>query len=411
MEQHSVLKLTDQLVAGLSAKFASADYQASIKSIKEATDTGTFEIVVSTDDTDRHGEIVDQAGLDKSAYMTNPVVLWGHNHSEMPVGITDEVYTRNLGTQMQTVARGRFAPHEFAQTLRSLYEAGMLKTASIGFIPKEYDGNRITKAELLEWSFVSIPANPYALALGKSGFSIPELLAKGILVEVSKTGDDVDNNGIDNEPGDTTEEVTAPVQEDEKVEEVAEVTEGDVADDVAEEVAEVEEKGAIAEQVADEEARQLKWANFKELDKLYWAFCSVYFADETPVDDFASLKAEFVQLISGESVESRLNNEYDIEVVKALDVFVAKAGRVLSASNRTKVENAISALEEVIAADSKEDKAHAPEREPSVDDAEGVIKGRKAMQELSTALSNVLHQMKEDAKANGQRVRSKSWGK
>ena len=56
----------------------------------------------------------------------------------------------------------------FAQQVRKLYEFGLSKgegvgcTTSVGFIPKEFDENArntIIKAELLEFSFVPIPAN------------------------------------------------------------------------------------------------------------------------------------------------------------------------------------------------------------------------------------------------------------
>lgn len=63
-----------------------------------------------------------------------------------------------------------FASTEKAQMLRQLYDEGIIKTVSVGFIPKERDTNDqkvITKAELLEVSFVPIPANPNALSIQK----------------------------------------------------------------------------------------------------------------------------------------------------------------------------------------------------------------------------------------------------
>jgi phage head maturation protease len=43
-----------------------------------------------------------------------------------------------------------------------------VKTVSIGFIPKQRSSNDrtiITKSEMLEFSFVAVPANPEALSL------------------------------------------------------------------------------------------------------------------------------------------------------------------------------------------------------------------------------------------------------
>jgi hypothetical protein len=60
------------------------------------------------------------------------------------------------------------------------WERKFLNTVSIGFIPLERseDGRTITKAELLEFSIVPIPANPQALRL--SGFTDPEIKALGV---------------------------------------------------------------------------------------------------------------------------------------------------------------------------------------------------------------------------------------
>lgn len=403
MDNDTAKKLTEQIANEMSAKFASSDFQNLIKSMKGLTDTGTFEMVISTDNIDRHGEIVDQKGIDFTNYMTNPVVLWGHNHNQIPVGVTDEIYTRVVGSQVQTVAKGRFAPHEFAQTLRQLFDAGMLKTSSIGFIPLEYNGNVITKSELLEWSFVSIPANPYALALGKSGFNVAELVAKGVVIEETKTGDDINNDEIE-KPDDA--EIT-PAEE-KPVDEVVETDTTETVDDTASvQETETEEKGAIADTVAEQDMRKLKWDKFAQLDKLYWAFCDVYFDDETPVEDFETLKAEFVALLGGATQpESRLVAERDFDEVKSKHVHTVKAGRVLSSANRDKIVGAISALEEVLSiADTSE-----TTDEKAIDDTDGVLGKnadveavqdfltlRKGVQSLAGVLNDVLKTSKQNA--------------
>ena len=403
MDNDTAKKLTDQIAKDMLAKFASPEFQTFIKSVNDATDTGTFEMVISTDNIDRHGEIVDQKGIDFTNYMTNPVVLWGHNHNQIPVGVTDEIYTRVVGSQVQTVAKGRFAPHEFAQTLRQLYDAGMLKTSSIGFIPLEHNGNVITKSELLEWSFVSIPANPYALALGKSGFNVAELVAKGVVIEETKTGDDINNDEIE-KPDDA--EIT-PAEE-KPVDEVVETDTTETIDDTASvQENETEEKGAIADTVAEQDMRKLKWDKFAQLDKLYWAFCDVYFDDETPVEDFETLKAEFVALLGGATQpESRLVAERDFDEVKSKHVRTVKAGRVLSTANRDKIVGAISALEEVLSIADASETTDAK----AIDDTDGVLGKnadveavqdfltlRKGVQSLAGVLNDVLKTSKQNA--------------
>jgi hypothetical protein len=340
--------------------------------------------------------------------MTNPVVLWGHNHNQIPVGVTDEIYTRVIGAQTQTVAKGRFAPHEFAQTLRQLYDAGMLKTSSIGFIPFEYQGNVIIKSELLEWSFVSIPANPYALALGKSGFNIAELISKGVVVEEVKTGDDINNDEIEQptETIETTDDVEVTPAEEKPIEEPTQPETVETPVDDTASVQDVEEKGAIADTVAEQDMRVMKWNKFAQLDKLYWAFCDVYFDDETPVEDFDVLKSEFIALLGDTQVESRLIAERDMDAVKAKHVATIKAGRVLSSANKEKIVTAISALEEVLAmADTSETTDEkAIVKTNGVHGANGDVEAledflalRKGVQSLAGLFNDVLKDGKERA--------------
>jgi len=135
-----------------------------LANIKDAGDFGTFEVIASSESVDRQGEIVLQEGIDIKNYMNNPVILFGHDYWSLPIGKATEI-VRQVG---KTVVRGVFASAEanpLAQQVRRLYEEGILKAVSIGFIPKEYNGNQITKSELLELSFVPVPANPEALSV------------------------------------------------------------------------------------------------------------------------------------------------------------------------------------------------------------------------------------------------------
>lgn len=160
-------KFSQDLKAALVESLASAGVKELIAKTKAAEDSGTFEVVISTADQDRQGEIVDQSGWDFANYLKNPVVLWAHDYASLPIAVTDEIKTVN-GV---TIAKGRFAPEDanpFAQQVRKLYDLKMLQTTSVGFIAKEMEENTITKAELLEFSFVPVPANPFALSLRKA---------------------------------------------------------------------------------------------------------------------------------------------------------------------------------------------------------------------------------------------------
>ncbi len=169
--------ITQEISEKIFAYVSTLETQSFIKTMKDGTsDSGTFEVVISTADQDRQGEIVDQLGWDLNHYKNNPIVLWGHNYSGLPIGVTDSIEM----VDGKLVAKGRFAPEDanpFAQQVRKLYDAKILRTTSVGFIAREMDGNRVTKAELLEFSFVPVPANPMALSLMKT-FVGEEIITK-----------------------------------------------------------------------------------------------------------------------------------------------------------------------------------------------------------------------------------------
>jgi hypothetical protein len=175
-------KLTEEIKTKIAEQLQTKEVQDFIVKTKAAEDAGSFEVVVSTADIDRQGETIDQNGWDLSFYRMNPVVLWAHDYFSLPIGITTEIEVRDG----KLIAKGIFAPEDanpFAQQVRRLYDLKIVRATSVGFIPREYEGNKITKAELLEFSFVPVPANPFALSLSKAqslGLDLPMLATKGI---------------------------------------------------------------------------------------------------------------------------------------------------------------------------------------------------------------------------------------
>lgn len=175
-------KFTDEMLSAFNKALESETARKTIEETKDASETnGRFKVVITTDHIDRYNEIVDMDGWETELYMKNPVVLWGHSHFTLPIGVTESLRKVELeGGHKGLVAEGTFASHEFAQTIRSLYDEGIIKATSVGFIAKEMEGNKITKAELLEFSFVSVPANAYALSqLGAE--RVAELVCKGVV--------------------------------------------------------------------------------------------------------------------------------------------------------------------------------------------------------------------------------------
>jgi len=122
--------------------------------------------VVATDFTeDRDGERISVDGLDLKNFKKNPIMMFGHNHQNLPIGTATKIAKDNK--------RMTFEPNfsiatQFARDVKALWDEGVLKSVSIGFIPKEREKNVWTKSELLEISIVNVPSNPNALAMAKS---------------------------------------------------------------------------------------------------------------------------------------------------------------------------------------------------------------------------------------------------
>ncbi len=134
---------------------------------------GPVTFVLSTDEVDRHGDVVSADGWRLEAYRENPVLLWAHDYRHPAIG-------RALSVWMEPhrlLAKVEFAPSVFAQEVASLYAAGFQWGVSVGFRPMRWEerresrtgalvGLRYLEQELLEVSAVPVPANRSALRRG-----------------------------------------------------------------------------------------------------------------------------------------------------------------------------------------------------------------------------------------------------
>src|SRR5579885_3211379 len=162
--------------------------QDAVAEIKASGDGGTFKVIISTSHEDRQGDSLDQSKWQLDNYKNNPVVLWAHDYYNPPIGICTDIYLENG----KLVAEGKFASealNPFASQIAGLYEAGYINTTSVGYIQHE-DG----ALELLEFSFVPVPANPYALSMRdvkRLNLNTAELVMKGIrfVTKADQAGD------------------------------------------------------------------------------------------------------------------------------------------------------------------------------------------------------------------------------
>ena len=126
--------------------------------------------VLSTDEVDRHGDVIAADGWKLESYRNNPVFMWAHDYARPVIGRAVETWTE----PHRLLARVEFAPTQFAQEVAMLYQAGYQRGVSVGFRPLRFEerrhektgaflGIRFLEQELLEASAVPIPANRNAL--------------------------------------------------------------------------------------------------------------------------------------------------------------------------------------------------------------------------------------------------------
>ena len=172
--------------------------QAQVKAVDK--EEGVFEVIASSGKVDRLGDTIDPNGWYLKNYKKNPVILWSHNTGGFgtvavpPVGKADKIWIKD-GKQL--MIKGHFADTPFAQELKTLVDGGFLNAVSVGFLPLVEDkkgmidiegkmfrranddevkkgiydseyGEKFTHQELLELSWVSVPALPQALVSAKA---------------------------------------------------------------------------------------------------------------------------------------------------------------------------------------------------------------------------------------------------
>lgn len=273
-----------------------------------------FSIIASTNAVDRQGDVVDQSGWDLTNFKKNPVLLWAHDYSALPIG---KVVSTEI-VKGQLVADFVFATAEanpVAQQIKRLYEEGIVNASSVGFIPRERQGNTITRSELLELSLVPVPANQEALR---------RAVSKGFDADFIKT-------------------IEASI--------------------------EVVDKGAVAEMLHNEsmcymcgqmaecgmdymcDMCEAKMDNYSEVQEIMSALWTVYFNPSTAPEDFGTLITETTELLQG-LAEGKEMGEMKTAVAKAIGSteakdFVArreKVGAKLSKESLAIIDKAMEAM-------------------------------------------------------------------
>lgn len=324
-----------------------------IKGLIEKTAAGGYRVIASTAAIDRQGDSIDQSGWDTLNFMKNPVMLWAHDYSSLPVAKVLALPADARGL----VADYEFAPAEgnpMAAQLKILVDEGFVNAVSVGFIPKERNGNVITKAELLEISFVPVPANQEALVTARS---------KG------------------------------------------------VSDEMLSKIFEQEQKGAVADELSAEEALEKKWANLNEVWDIMSAFCGVYLDETVEVDAFKGLLAETITLLGGlAGADEAKSEEYKKSLTLKLDAIkseIAKGNVHMGIASLSKefavlLKDAPATVEEDIPAEVVEPAIETTtETEGGVDEVRALLITRSLLREDNSKTHSSLTAVNELLKARG----------
>jgi HK97 family phage prohead protease len=139
---------------------------------------GSLDILASDASVDRYGDVVEPTGWDLADYRRNPVILIDHEYRvSRIVGRAEKAAVIGEGLRL----RIRLDPPESnptAEMVHSRLKTGSLRSVSVGFLPVQFErivdaetglptGFRFLEQELLEVSFVAVPANPNAGTLGQ----------------------------------------------------------------------------------------------------------------------------------------------------------------------------------------------------------------------------------------------------
>lgn len=137
----------------------------------KAGDGRKMTFTISTASVDRMGDTVSVDGWNLDAYVKNPVILWAHDSTSLPVGKATRVWKDNGKLK----AEAEFTPPgvaRFNDTVYEMLKGGFLNATSVGFAPLKYAfaedpqrrfGIDFLEQELLEFSIVPVPANSEAL--------------------------------------------------------------------------------------------------------------------------------------------------------------------------------------------------------------------------------------------------------
>ena len=351
---------SEQLAKEICSKLANVEMKM------DNMENWTFKVIASDETVDRVWESIKVDAWDLKNYFKNPIILFGHKYNDMDdvVWKATKVYVENNALIVEWI----FAWTKSWQQLRQLYEEWILKTVSVWFIVKERDANNtkiITKAELLELSFVPVPCNPNALSLSKD--VLDACIENGLIKEIET---DENSNDEEIEPDKVSDVMDHEISETEN--EQNENNQENLENDEEKTIKEMEEVNIekdIYEQLTDQ-IREKNWRNSR-LAEVYTKHFVFFVEYETWRDYYdQAWKIKWEQALI----------DWEPTKVEPKTVWIWKT---IQKSNRELLEEIKSWM-----SNDKDD-------DVETDDMEAKMKMQKeALQNVSKVVSDVLHKIK-----------------
>jgi HK97 family phage prohead protease len=143
------------------------------------TDRRALRFTISTGCCDRENDTIAVGGWDLANFVRNPTVLWSHDASRLPIGRAIDIGIEGdaLKATVEFIPDDTPEGGQFAEAVYRLARTGFITATSVGFRPIKWSftddpergaedwfpGIDFEQQELVEFSIVTVPANPEAL--------------------------------------------------------------------------------------------------------------------------------------------------------------------------------------------------------------------------------------------------------
>lgn len=139
-------------------------------------DARRVRVIAATGNVARDDAVIEVGGWVFDNYDRAPVVLWGHDDRQPP--IARSIVSERIQTANELIELHEFDDDEAAENIWRKIQRGFVHAVSVRWLPLTWEWRRhddgreylhFTRQELLEVSYVSIPADPGAVVLRADG--------------------------------------------------------------------------------------------------------------------------------------------------------------------------------------------------------------------------------------------------